>query len=172
MLSVYLGNTWIDSLPPITILARTAPLNLNAIWTAAGLGDINGDRIDDWAIGAYGDLAFDDQRGRVVILSGDTGLVAGVEEPFVVLPQTMQISVYPNPFNSSTTIDLILPTSTSQVDLKVYNVLGQQVWKSTLPVISAQMKYPFDASILSSGLYFLQVSTDRLIQNQKLMVLK
>ena len=43
---------------------------------------------------------------------------------------------YPNPFNPATTIPLAVPAGAKNVDLTIYNVLGQpmrQVWTGPLP---------------------------------------
>ena len=73
---------------------------------------------------------------------------------------------YPNPFNPVTTIEfhLLKPTV---VTLKVYNTLGQLV--ATLlhqvPMDEGQQLVDFDASGLSSGVYFYQLLADRMSGN-------
>ena len=78
-----------------------------------------------------------------------------------LVTQNMQFGLfqnYPNPFNPSTTIQFALPKA-GMVNLKVYNILGEEV--ATL--INKEMKaglqsIKFDASRLSSGLYFYKIS--------------
>ncbi len=79
---------------------------------------------------------------------------------------------FPNPFNPSTTISYSIPQE-GYVTLKVFNVLGQQV--QTL--VSQKQKVGsysvmFDASRLSSGIYFYQISSGNFISTKKLVLLK
>jgi hypothetical protein len=65
---------------------------------------------------------------------------------------------YPNPFNSETTIDFAVPEP-SQVTLKIFNALGQEV----MTLISRQFlagsyRTPWDAREMMSGIYFYQLS--------------
>lgn len=82
---------------------------------------------------------------------------------------------YPNPFNPTTTIKFSIPVS-GFVTLQVFDMLGREV-KS---LVSTQMNtgfyaYDFNASELSSGIYFyrIQVSGEKGVQfvNTKRMVL-
>jgi len=80
---------------------------------------------------------------------------------------------YPNPFNPMTAIGYQLSVF-SQVDLSIYNLLGQKV--ATL--VSARQpagtyKVDWDASGLSSGVYFYRLSTDQgFIQTRKLVLMR
>ena len=53
------------------------------------------------------------------------------------MPTTFALGAnYPNPFNPATTIPLAVPDGAKNVDLTIYNVLGQpmrQVWTGPLP---------------------------------------
>jgi hypothetical protein len=54
-------------------------------------------------------------------------MVPIVKKQTVDIPQDYQLSQnYPNPFNPMTTIEFDLPKS-SEVSLKVYNILGEEV---------------------------------------------
>lgn len=73
---------------------------------------------------------------------------------------------YPNPFNPSTTIEFSLKEN-SNVKLSIYNILGQKV----VTLIDGQMNagahiYQFNASNLSSGIYFYQLTAG---ENSKIM---
>lgn len=80
---------------------------------------------------------------------------------------------YPNPFNPSTTIQFGLPES-GQVDIYVFNLLGQQVARlAQNRVFSAGWhKVSFDASALPSGIYFYQVRLGEQIFTRKMTLLK
>ena len=61
---------------------------------------------------------------------------------------------YPNPFNPSTNIEFMIP-QTGQVELKIYDLLGREVSTLTNEVMSpGTYKVSWDASELSSGIYF------------------
>lgn len=66
---------------------------------------------------------------------------------------------YPNPFNPTTTIQFSLPMN-SRVELKIFNVLGQEV-RTLLnrEMESGYHEINFDASELSSGVYFYKLET-------------
>lgn len=168
---IYLGHPWLNPDPALTIQGRGGELNLIGIRTAAGLGDVNGDDIDDWAIGAF-NTNWDGRRGRVVVLSGDTTLRVSVDEPRPEIPQHLDVTIYPNPFNSEATILLNVPLYSVEVNLTVYNLLGQEVRQATLRNVIGTTRYHFDATGLSSGLYLLRVQAGTLTATQKLMILR
>jgi len=79
---------------------------------------------------------------------------------------------YPNPFNPSTVISYQLAVS-SQVTLKVYDVLGNEV--ATLvneekPAGSYEVE--FNASNLASGIYFYQLRTGEIILTKKMVIIR
>jgi hypothetical protein len=64
---------------------------------------------------------------------------------------------YPNPFNPTTTIEFDLPKS-SEVTLKVFNILGEEVTTLLSTFLhSGSHKYEWDASNLSSGVYLYRL---------------
>ncbi|MBX3009026.1 MAG: T9SS type A sorting domain-containing protein [Melioribacteraceae bacterium] len=79
---------------------------------------------------------------------------------------------YPNPFNPSTTIDFALPKN-GHVSLVVYDVLGREVANLVQGEFSAgNYKVNFDASNLSSGIYFYKLQSEEFVSIKKLMLLK
>ncbi|MCB2211277.1 S8 family peptidase [bacterium] len=78
---------------------------------------------------------------------------------FEQLPDTYQLSsVYPNPFNPTTSFSLQLPEA-AQVSIQVYNVRGQLVSTIADGQISAgNHQFTFDGANLSAGVYFLRAS--------------
>ncbi|MFA3783697.1 T9SS type A sorting domain-containing protein [Melioribacteraceae bacterium 4301-Me] len=90
------------------------------------------------------------------------------------LPATYTLNQnYPNPFNPSTTISFALPKQT-EVTLKVYNILGQEV--STLvnnQVMEAGVhKVNFGALNLASGVYFYTIKAGNFTATKKMLLLK
>jgi hypothetical protein len=79
---------------------------------------------------------------------------------------------FPNPFNPNTTISYALPNS-GLVTLKVYNVLGQEV-KALVNAVQEAGSYnaTFDASQLSSGVYFYKLEAGSFTSVKKMMLLK
>ena len=79
---------------------------------------------------------------------------------------------YPNPFNPNTVISYTLP-SESYVTLNVYNILGSQVASLVYEEqTKGEYKVTFDASNLSSGIYFYKLSAGNFIQLRKMILLK
>lgn len=79
---------------------------------------------------------------------------------------------YPNPFNPSTNISFTLPEA-SQVQLKVYNLLGQEVAVLLNSRLTAgSHSVTFEASGLSSGMYLYRIESGSFIQQKKMMLIK
>ena len=80
---------------------------------------------------------------------------------------------YPNPFNPKTTIEYEVPEK-SFVTIKIYDILGREV--QTLVNNQEQVRYKykvvFDASSLSSGVYFFRLQAGSFTETKKMMVLK
>lgn len=91
----------------------------------------------------------------------------------IEIPQKVTLnSNYPNPFNPSTIIGYSLPQS-GFVQLKVYDVLGREV----AVLVNEQQKpgnheVQFDASGLSSGIYFYKLRSEGFIQTKKMLLLR
>ncbi len=79
---------------------------------------------------------------------------------------------YPNPFNATTEIRYSLP-SPQRVLLQVFNMLGQEV-----AVLANEFqkvgtyKVRFDATNLSSGIYFYRLTTESYSECRKMMLMK
>ena len=80
---------------------------------------------------------------------------------------------YPNPFNPKTTIHYSLP-SAGEVELNVYNILGQKV--ATLvseKKAAGSYKVQWDASGFASGVYFYKlIIEDKYTSTRKLVLMK
>jgi len=92
---------------------------------------------------------------------------------FETPPQTTEVfQNYPNPFNPTTRIRLDL-AQPSDVNLAVYNVLGRKVAELANGQLEAQIHiFKFDATNLSSGLYFARLTTDDRVRVLKMVLVK
>jgi hypothetical protein len=82
------------------------------------------------------------------------------------------LSNYPNPFNAQTVIEYQLPVSSS-VKLEVYNLLGNKV--TTLVDGEQEAGYKsvtWDASGVSSGIYFYKLSAGDYTEAKRMMLVK
>jgi parallel beta-helix repeat protein len=96
-------------------------------------------------------------------------------------PETFQLfQNYPNPFNLTTKIEFIVPSviaslakQSQLITLKVYDILGREVAilvneeKST-----GEHSIIFDASSLSSGIYFYQLKVGSFTQTKSMILIK
>lgn len=74
---------------------------------------------------------------------------------------------YPNPFNGSVILPL-RPGKSAQI--RVYNLLGQQVWETTLRV--AQKHFNWTPQTLAGGIYFARIQQGADWRTHKLIYLK
>lgn len=82
------------------------------------------------------------------------------------------VRVHPNPFNAATTVSMQLPYS-MLVGARLYNMLGQEVWRIQPGYLSAgRQQFTVRGSDLPSGLYFLQLQMDNRVHTKKLLLLK
>jgi mannosyl-glycoprotein endo-beta-N-acetylglucosaminidase len=105
-----------------------------------------------------------------------TVIILGLEEEDIILQPPSSIALYqnyPNPFNPTTSIRYEI-NSTQLVELTVYNVLGKEV----AALVNREQNpgtysVTFDASSLSSGVYFyvLKAGSD-FVQTRKMILLK
>lgn len=105
----------------------------------------------------------------VRIISGVTGVLA--DNP--TKPDRFSLTQnYPNPFNSSTVISYQLPVN-SQVELSVYNLLGQKVVTLISEKQSAGIhKLNWDAADLASGVYLYRLEAGAFVQTKKLILIR
>jgi hypothetical protein len=80
---------------------------------------------------------------------------------------------YPNPFNPQTTISYSLP-QTSTVTLRVYNVIGSEVASLVNNERKAAGSHTvlFNATGLSSGVYFYRLQTGNYIETKRMVLIK
>jgi len=119
--------------------------------------------------GTIEDLNFDSHH--TIVLSMEDANPVSIEEGGEAV-ETFQLDQnYPNPFNPGTIIPYHLPEQ-ADVTIRVYNILGQQVWVSNKGVVSpGSYTAEFDAGNLSSGVYIYQLVIDGQLQDSRKMML-
>ncbi len=79
---------------------------------------------------------------------------------------------YPNPFNPVTNIKFSIPKS-GLITLKVYDIIGREVEQLINQTMNAGIyKYDFDASHLSSGVYFYKLTAGDFTETKKMLLIK
>ncbi len=89
------------------------------------------------------------------------------------LPEKFFVSQnYPNPFNPTTAIEFALP-KTSNVTVEIYSLTGELIGKVLEDKLPAgKHRVIFDASNLTSGVYFYKVTADENTQVKKMTLLR
>jgi TQXA domain-containing protein len=105
----------------------------------------------------------------------NTGIIAnsvGVTGNEITVTDYSLSQNYPNPFNPVTTISFSIPKQ-DFVNLKVFNVLGKEVATLVNDVKSSGIyEVSFDASALSSGVYFYKLETSTFSEVRRMVVMK
>ncbi|MBU1637440.1 T9SS type A sorting domain-containing protein, partial [bacterium] len=148
--------------------------------------DIYGGRFDDhgyaWLCGQTysGDLpTTDGAYDRVGSAFGDCYVlkfdIPDLDTPVRIrplIPYCLELLVFPNPFNPSTTISFTLPRQ-AQTSLEVFNVLGQAVYAvdlGQLPV--GEYHHLLDAASLPSGTYLTRLDAGELQETSRMVLLR
>lgn len=106
------------------------------------------------------------------ITKGAANTITDVEDDGNIVSDFSLEQNYPNPFNPTTTISFTIPT-TNNVSLKVFNILGKEIATLINETRSAgNYSVKFNASNLSSGIYFYQLTTDKFTATRKFVLMK
>ncbi|MBU1921585.1 T9SS type A sorting domain-containing protein, partial [bacterium] len=90
----------------------------------------------------------------------------------LVIPSTFSMSIFPNPFNPSTTISFTLPRR-AQTSLEVFNVLGQAVYSVDLGQLPAgEYHHLLDAENLPSGTYLTRLEAGEMQETSRMVLLR
>ncbi len=189
------GNNWTLSLNDAWISSfLTLGSNIfagsvgNGVWRSTNYGN-NWSQINDGlGSGAYNVLSIgaDDQYLFAGTVSSSiwrrplSQVVTEIDDESNFQPKEYSLEQnYPNPFNPSTTIKYTIPNVTlsgveeSRVQLKIYDVLGNVV--ATLvneEKPTGVYEVEFNASNLSSGIYFYKLQAGSFIQTKKMILVK
>ena len=124
-------------------------------------GDVNGDGATDLLV--LGRSMEGGLGGVFVFLNQSVPATAVAAETAATPPAFALGANYPNPFNPATTIPLALPAGTSDMDLTIYNTLGQpvrQVWNG--PLAAGEHRLTWDGrdgqgQPVAAGVYLYRV---------------
>jgi hypothetical protein len=94
-------------------------------------------------------------------------------EETIELPEySILLDNYPNPFNARTTVRFFLPIS-RDIELVIYDLLGRRIEVLIDEYREAGVHgITFDASSLSSGVYFYSLRAGDVIESKRMVLLK
>ena len=125
---------------------------------------LSGSTLRGWTLSNTGEIIMFDQQN----------VVTGVNPVYTATtPNNYNLSQnYPNPFNPTTRINFALPKS-GLVTLKVYNILGKEVATLVNEVKNiGTYSVDFNASNLSSGIYFYKLEVNGYSEVKKMSLIK
>ncbi|MDI6804750.1 MAG: T9SS type A sorting domain-containing protein [Bacteroidota bacterium] len=107
------------------------------------------------------------------IVAGDTfGILLSVPQIPELPRQYVLKQNYPNPFNPSTTIEFDLPEA-ALVSIRVYDCLGQHITTLTESKrLAGTHRITWNASGLTSGIYFIRLSTPQGTYTRKTILMR
>ena len=138
--------------------------------------DVNGDGDTDLVV--LGTSPASDLGGVFVLTNQGTPATAVASET-AATPTTFALGAnYPNPFNPTTTIPLAVPNGAKDVDLTIYNVLGQpmrRVW--TGPLSAGEHELTWDGrdaqgQPVAAGVYIYRLQVDEQTHARKMVKLE
>jgi hypothetical protein len=183
------GKSWVEANSDLgSIYSFTVSGTNLLVGTSAEGVFVSSDNGNNWIEITTG-LPFNDVYGVSVFAVNDRYLFAGTGEGGVwrrplaeiitdvnnttELPKEFALyQNYPNPFNPRTKISWLLPVS-SQVALKVYDILGNEI-RTLVSEYKQAGKYEteFNAEILPSGVYFYRLQAGSFVKTKKMLLIK
>ena len=137
--------------------------------------DVNGDGDTDLVV--LGTSAESGNGGVFVFINQGTSATAVASE--TTTPTTFALGAnYPNPFNPATTIPLAVPDGAKNVDLTIYNVIGQpmrQVWTGPLPAGEHELTWDgrdAQGQPVATGVYVYRLQVDGQTRTRKMVKLE
>ena len=153
------GNVWI-----VVIASRPASGNHN--WTIPNTPSTQClVRISDVANAAINDVS--DSTFTIEDLVSVDDLKSGIPEEYDLYQS------YPNPFNPSTVIEFSLPEDVGNVQLSIYNTLGEKVAELVnTALVAGKYSYQWNAQNVATGMYIYELRTDKFVSVKKMLLLK
>lgn len=98
--------------------------------------------------------------------------VIGIQPISSEIPDSYKLyQNYPNPFNPVTTIKFDIPQSTN-VSIKVYDILGSEVYRLSEYKLAGSYEVKFDGSYMASGMYLYSFEANGYKDVKKMVLLK
>jgi len=182
------GNNWFEqqSYTSETVLYSVSFADEYNGWTVGSEGQIDhtSDGGNLWETQSSGTINI---LWDVYFVNPTTGWIVG--DNGLILKYTIPVSVddnesdsapnkfaleqnYPNPFNPTTTIEYSIPES-GNVKLEVYNSLGEEVATLVNKFEEAgNYELTFNASKLSSGIYYYRIECENFVQVRKMVLIR
>lgn len=154
----------------------------------AGVAGAGADVCDIVSTGPYTIAAGDSIKVAFALIAGDNladlivsagnaqtmydGLGVSTDVTSIALDGTNSLAVFPNPTNGQSFVDLTIAES-SKIDLRVFNIMGEEISVIASEQLAAGThRFVYETSLLSSGLYYYQLTVGDKKYVQKLMVTK
>ncbi len=155
----------------------------NGTWVAEIARDLNTGNNDDIQFDItqeylFGVAEFDNSRhgyehrtSKMYTMRFD--LAVDVDEQINEIPTDFELNQnYPNPFNPSTTIKFAIPEATN-VSLVIYDMLGNKVEVLVNDRMNAgYYTFTWNAANYASGIYFCQMTANKFIRVNKMLLIK
>lgn len=126
--------------------------------------------VDKIAKGVISEARIDESYNRIMIKKQSLTSVAEFAEN--IIPEEYGMVNYPNPFNSSTQINVKIAKA-GNLSIKVFNIIGEQVVEIVNSFYEAGMhKFFFNANELSSGVYLLRMNIGEKYLSHKIVLMK
>ncbi len=178
---VYLGGPDTDSIYDVRLENLQVPGDQNYFGeVVAGIGDFNGDGIDDFAVKSRKSLSCSlCWQSEVNFFAGWNSQGTDVQEiPEETLPVELRLGdIHPNPFNGEITIEFGIPEK-SRIELQIYDILGRKVISLCDRILSpGSYRSSWDGRDasghpLSTGIYLAVLSSQSHRQGKKIVLLK
>jgi beta-N-acetylhexosaminidase len=120
--------------------------------------------------GKISEQRIDESYKRIILKKSILAGIKNISDKIVL--SGFEINNYPNPFNSSTQINIKI-SDAGMLNIKVYNVIGEEVAEIVNDYYQpGQYKFFFNASELSSGVYLLRMTAGEKYFSHKIILMK
>ena len=165
-LVIAIGESWLSVQPDSGIVPMSQSGNISVFFNATSL--------DTGEYDAYLNIETNDPILPQITVPVHLCVshTVGIEQETNIIKQFRLCQNYPNPFNPTTIIEFDTP-KTSQVILKIFNILGEEV--ATLVsdrLFAGSYSYEWNASNLASGVYLYRLQAGDYIETRKMVLMK